>query len=380
MTTGALADPRDRYSSWVEVDLDALHNNVRWLAAHTSTQLMVIVKANGYGHGADSVARTVLRAGASWCGVARIDEALTLRRAGVECPILILGFTPPGRLEEGIVEGLSFTVWTAEQAHAAEQAARRAGKEAKIHLKVDTGMGRIGAQPADVLDLARLIFTTPELCFEGVFSHFAKADDEDPTLTDAQLTLFNEVVQALAENGLRPPLVHVANSVSALTRTDVHFDLVRAGITVYGLQPASWLVLPHQLKPTLTWNSQLSHVKRVAPGAGLSYGHLYKTTDWELIGTLPVGYADGLRRNAPNEVLVKGIRCPVVGRVCMDQCLVQLDKVPDAKPGDRVVLLGAAGQERIAAEEIADRWNSINYDVVTSIGARVPRLYTGQGS
>jgi alanine racemase len=367
------------YSTWVEVDLNVLEGNVRRLSCLTTARVMAVVKANGYGHGAIPVAKAAIRGGASWCGVACIDEAMALRAAGLECPILVLGFAPTGRLDEAIRADISMTTWREEQVREAAVAAAGVGRSAKLHLKVDTGMGRIGVEPEAAVAMARLIRSFPELTFEGVFTHLARGAEEDPAPTDAQLASFVAVVKALEVQGLRPSLVHAANSAATLTRLDTHFDLVRAGICMYGLHPASRSVLPPGVEPALTWKAQLSHVKEMPPGVGVSYGHSYKTTHTERIGTLPVGYADGLRRGCRNQVLVGGVRVPVVGAVCMDQCMVVLDLVRGARCGDEVVLLGRQGRDQISAEEIAARWNTINYDVVVSIGTRVPRVHRLSG-
>jgi alanine racemase len=239
-------------------------------------------------------------------------------------------------------------------------------------------MSRLGVSPEGVVDMARRMADTPGVIFEGMFTHFARADELEPGPTDEQEVVFQQVLEQLEDVGLRPPLVHAANSATTLTRPNDHFDMVRAGIAIYGLHPSHECSVPEEFQPALTWKTQLSQVKLLPPGRGLSYGHIYTTSRNELIGTLPVGYADGFRRTTGNQALVGGRRVPVVGRVCMDQCLVQLDAVPDARPGDEVVLIGSQGEESISAEEVADRWGTINYEVTCGIGARVPRLYSGE--
>jgi alanine racemase len=363
------------YSNWLEIDLGAIENNVRWYLQNTGVQVMAIVKANAYGHGAVPVAKAALRAGASWCGVARIDEALELRRAGLDCPILLLGFTPSGRVRDAIDEQISLTVWCEEQIKLASSTAQTTGKPARLHLKVDSGMSRLGAQPEEAQALAIQLANTSGIIFEGLFTHFARADEADRSTTEWQESLFLRVLSTLDAKGLRPPLVHAANSAAGLNRPSAYFNLVRAGIAIYGLHPSSECPLPEEFRPALSWKSVLSQVKMLPPGRGLSYGHEYTTRSEELIGTLPAGYADGLRRVKGNQVLVAGRRVAVVGRVCMDQALLQLDGVPHASEGDEVVLIGAQGDERISAEEVARRWSTINYEVVCGIGPRVPRLY-----
>jgi alanine racemase len=361
-----------KFSTWIEVDLAAIENNVRQI---TGVAVMAVVKADGYGHGALKVARAALHAGASWCGVARIEEALELRGAGIEAPILVLGYTPPGRVEEGIAARVSLTVWTTDHLQQAVRAAGRLGEPARLHLKVDTGMSRLGAQPEDARELARRMAQGPDVVFEGLFTHLACADDADPATTDSQAQSFHRLLGRLEADGLRPPLVHAANSAAGLTRPDLYFDMVRLGIAMYGLHPSAERPLPPTFRPALSWKSILSQVKLVPPGRGISYGHEYTTASLERIGTAPVGYADGFRRGSPNQVLVGGRIVPVVGRVCMDQIMVQLDVVPEAREGDEVVLIGAQGGERISAEQVARRWGTINYEVVCGIGRRVPRFY-----
>lgn len=369
-------DEPGRCSTWVEVDLRVIENNVRFFVERTDAQVMAVVKADGYGHGAVPVAQAALRAGAAWCGVARLSEALELRDAGLACPILLLGLTAEAEMEMAVRAGVSMNVWRKGQIEAAAQIARQLDLRAKLHLKVDTGMSRLGVEPSRASGLARSLTDRAEVQFEGVFTHFARADEDDPAPTDRQAERFQQVLQQLQDEGARPTLVHSANSAATLKRPDLHFDLVRVGIALYGLHPSAETRLPVELRPALTWKTQLSQVKQLPPGRGVSYGHVYTTEKEERIGTLPVGYADGLRRTQDNMVLVRGLRVPVVGRVCMDQCMVQLDAVPEAEAGEEVVLIGWQGDAHISAEEVAQRWGTINYEVVCGIGKRVPRVYT----
>ena len=336
---------------------------------------MAIVKADAYGHGAVPVARAALLAGASWCGVARLEEALELRMAGLECPILLLGYTPPGQMKAAVAQQVSMTVWTRDHIRQAAEAARLAGEPALVHLKLDTGMGRIGVIPEQVLPLAHLLAHTSGVIFQGLFTHLARADEPEREPTNAQEHLFREALAVLDAEGLRPPVVHVSNSAASLTRTDLAFDMVRLGIAMYGLHPSPSCHLPGAFHPALTWKTVLSHVKMLPPGSGVSYGHEYITKSQERIGTIPVGYADGFRKTASNLALVNGTRVPVLGRVCMDQCMLQLDAVPGARIGDEVILIGPQGSEEITVEDVAQRWGTINYEVVCAIGRRVPRFY-----
>ncbi|MFO7622892.1 MAG: alanine racemase [Anaerolineales bacterium] len=362
------------YSTWVEVDLSAIENNIRRLIQLSGVQLMAVVKANAYGHGAVPVAQAALRAGAAWCGVARLEEALELRRAGLDCPILLLGYTPPDRLDEAVASRVSLTLWNVDQAQAAAAAGQRVGVPARVHLKVDSGMGRLGVQAEDVLSLARSL-PPADIQFEGVFTHFARADEADPAATEAQEWRFAGALEALQASGRLPPVVHASNSAAGLTRPKARFTLVRAGIAMYGLHPSAECPLPDGLLPALTWKTVLSQVKVLPAGRGVSYGHTYVTQGAERIGTAPVGYADGYRRTTGNVALVGGQRVPVVGRVCMDQIMLQLDGVRLAQAGDEVLLIGQQAGACLRAEDLAQIWGTINYEVVCGIGARVPRLY-----
>lgn len=366
----------ETYSTWVEVDLNSISGNVASISQKTGVPVMAVVKADAYGHGIIPVARSVLEnGGASWLGVARIEEALQLRDSGLECPILVLGYSPAEKFSEAIAEDISLTFWNLEQLAIMEKIAEKVGKQVKVHLKVDSGMSRLGIQPEDVLGLVEKIIDFPEVLFEGVFTHFARADESDRSSTTGQELIFKEVLNSLVAAGACPPIVHAANSAAALSQPTAYFNLVRPGIAIYGLEPSRDWSLPSSFKAALTWKAVISQVKMLPPGRGVSYGHEYVTKKNEHIGTIPVGYADGFRRIEGNQVLVRGTRVPVVGRVCMDQISVQLDGVPNAKAGDEVVILGKQGQETITAEEIADRWGTINYEVVCGISGRVPRIY-----
>lgn len=367
----------NRFSTWVEVDLEAIARNVSVLAAITQVKLMVVVKASGYGHGAVQVAKAALSSGASWCAVARIEEALIIRRAGIESPILVMGLTPKERLLDALREQISLTIWSNDQIEPIKTAAEQSVHEAKLHLKVNTGMNRLGCQPEHVLGIAQGIKAQDRLGLEGVFTHFACADELGAKANQTQLQQFLDVLSGLEQNGLKPGIIHAANSAAALSIPAARFDAVRIGIAMYGLHPSNEILLPDEFQAALTWKTQLSQVRWVPPGSGISYGHNYVTKGEERIGTLPVGYADGFRRVSGNEVLIRGRIAPIVGRVCMDQCLVQLDGIPEAEEGDEVILIGSQEGAQITAEDVARRWQTINYEVTCGIGSRVPRLYSG---
>jgi alanine racemase len=278
-------------------------------------------------------------------------------------------------LEDAISKQVSLTVWNEGQIQAASQVAEDLGADARLHIKVDTGMSRLGVQPASALNLVKHAGNMPRVILEGIFTHYALADELDPEPTNAQEAIFLELIEFLQVEGLRPAHVHAANSAAGLTRPSSYFDLVRMGIALYGLHPSPNCRLPPEFRPALTWKTQVSQIKTLPAGRGISYGHSYTTRSQESIGTLPIGYADGFRRLAGNQVLINGVKAPVVGRVTMDQIMVRLDGIPQVKAGDEVVLIGQQGDARISAEEVAETWGTINYEVVCAIGPRVPRLY-----
>ncbi|HEY71158.1 MAG TPA: alanine racemase [Anaerolineae bacterium] len=364
-----------KFSTWAEIDLGAIENNVQLLAKSTQAEIMAVLKANAYGHGVIPVSQAVLRAGATWCGLARVEEALELRFSGFNGPILVLGFTAPGRVRALIEADVSMAVWSEEQLERFADAASEAGKPARLHLKVDTGMGRLGAMPEKTLGLAERISQRRGVLFEGIFTHFARADETDPSPTDEQDKNLKHVLKELDKAGLRPPLVHAANSAASLTRPNAHYNMIRAGIAIFGLHPSAECRLPSGFQPAIMWKSQLSQVRMLPPGRGVSYGHEYITSGNERIGIVPVGYADGFRRTPGNQVLVGGKRVPVVGRVCMDQISLQLDAVPDANVGDEVVLIGRQGEETMSAAEVAKCWGTIHYEVICGLSPRVHRIY-----
>lgn len=364
-----------QYATWVEIDLGAIEDNIRYFSEMSSAQVMAVVKANAYGHGSVEVSKAALHGGASWLAVARVEEALELRGSGIEAPILILGHTPKDRVKEMIEAGTTLTIWSLEQAEWAAVAAGQLGCTADLHLKVDTGMSRLGVRPLDVSKLIDAIKKLGGVNLGGIFTHLARADESDPGPTDHQADRFLQVISDLEKSGLKPPLVHCANSAASLKRLGLHLDLIRIGIAMYGLEPSRDSRLPKVIRPALTWRSSLAQVKTLPAGRGVSYGHEYVTSREERVGTIPVGYADGFRRVMGNLVLVRGRFVPVIGRVTMDQIIVNLDQLPDAAAGDEVVILGKQAKQRISAEDIGERWGTINYEVTSGIAARVPRVY-----
>jgi len=364
--------------TWIEIDLSAVEGNVKALRTATGVPIMAVVKANGYGHGAVEISQAALAAGASWLAVSCAEEALVLREAGISVPILVLGMVTAQEADEAIAAGLSLTVYCRESAELYSQRASALGRSVNVHLKVDTGMGRLGTLPGKPsLELAQSITAMPAVHLEGVFTHLACADEEHPAPTVDQLAKFNATLQALKESGIRPAWIHAANSAAALAFPQARFNIVRTGVAVYGVHPSDQVMLPDAFRPALSWKARLVSCKVLPPGWGVSYGMEYHTTGEETVGVIPVGYADGWRRSRPNIVLLGGQRTPVIGRVCMDQCMIRLPR--DASLGTEVVLIGRQNGEEIRVEEVAKRWGTINYEVITGISARMPRVYVRNG-
>jgi len=366
------------YSTWLEINLDAIRDNVRQLIELTHTRVMAVVKADGYGHGALAVAKAAAEAGATWCGVARLDEALAIRRAGVNCRILVLGYTPPDRIPDAIANNVTLTVYDAKVAHEYADLAESEELDVRVHVKVDTGMGRLGMTPDHALAFLTTFHARTGVEVEGIFTHFARADEPDALTTHEQLERFNRLLKEVEAHGLRPKLVHAANSAAIVAYPESWFDIVRPGIALQGLDPSPECPLPAGFRAALSWKARLSSVKTLPAGHGISYGHAYYTQDEERIGVIPVGYADGFRRVPGNTVLVGGQRVPVVGNVTMDQSMVRLDAIPGAHIGSEVVLLGRQGKQTITGHEIAQRWGTITYEVICGLATRLPRLYLGE--
>lgn len=371
---------------WAEVDLEAIRENIRQIRRFTrqgtkAPEIMAVVKAEAYGHGAVATARAALEAGATRLGVAIPEEGILLREAGIDRPVLV--FTPllPDQAETFLDYSLTATIAGEESARALSAGAGRRGQEARVHLKVDTGMGRVGVPPGEAPGLARKVAALPNLEVEGVYSHFATADEADLTFARRQLDLFKEVLNNLAEAGMRIPLKHIANSGAIINLPESYFDLVRPGIIIYGLYPSAETPrdrLP--LKPALSLKARVVQVKRVPPGTGISYGRIYHTKRATNIVTLPLGYADGWSRLLSGEarVLLRGKSFPLVGRICMDQCMADVEDLA-VEPGEEAVLIGKQGEEEISVDEVAGLLGTINYEVVCMLSDRVPRVWLHAG-
>ncbi|MCL6611054.1 MAG: alanine racemase [Peptococcaceae bacterium] len=368
--------------AWAEIDLDALSHNIREIcrAAGPRAGVMAVVKANAYGHGAVETAKTALAGGAARLAVARSAEGAHLRRAGIESPILVLGYTPAGLIREVVEQGLEQAVFGKEYAHMVNEQAARMGVKIPVHIKIDTGMGRIGVMAGTgsaVLEVKE-IAALPNLEAVGIFTHFAAADSADKSYTRSQWMKFVKLLEDLRREGLDFALRHCANSAAILDFPESRLNLVRAGIALYGLYPSAE-VSRHRiiLRPVMSFKTRVAQVRPVPEGFSVSYGCTYKTERPTVIATLPVGYADGYSRRLSNrgEVLVRGQRAPVVGRVCMDQCMIDVGNIPGVAPGDEVVLFGRQGDRVLPVEEVAGWIGTINYEVVCMVGTRVPRIY-----
>ena len=374
----ATARPSGGFPSQVSINLNAIAANVRSIKSlvREDVGLMAVVKANAYGHGAPEVARTALDNGADLLAVANIEEALDLRRAGIDAPILTLSYVPAAAVSRAVESDITVTVFDWEQARHYQLAAGAGHGRLSAHIKVDTGMGRLGILPADAVELCRRADELPAIRLVGIYTHFSSAD-ADSRYTAEQLSRFRDLLTGLDVLGIRFHYVHTANSAALLTQPGSHFNLVRPGLLLYGLNPLQGGEGPDWLKPAMTWKTVIAQIKTLPAGSAVGYGNTYRTRGDERIAVLPVGYADGLRR-APRtwrEVLVRGQRAPVVGRVSMEKTTVNVSHIPGARAEDEVVLLGKQGEDEISAEEIADWIGSINYEVVTSIAPGLARKF-----
>lgn len=367
-----------------EVDLDAIAHNVVLLGQVAApAELCVVVKADGYGHGAVAVAEVALASGASHLAVALVEEGSVLRKAGIDAPILVLSEPRPADITRAVDAGLELTLYTPGGIAAAGDAARRAGRPVRVHLKVNTGMNRVGASSEDLPALAAQVAARPSLVLDAVWTHCAVADEPDNPFTVTQLERLDAVLDELARRDLAPRRVHAANSAATLDHPRSRRDLVRCGIAVYGIAPAPALADRLPLRPALRLTAEVSMVKAVPAGQGVSYGLRHTFDTDTVVATVPLGYADGVPRRLSSvggEVLIRGRRRPMVGVVTMDQFLVDCGPVgdPDAEAvtvGDEVVLIGRQGDEGILADEWAERLDTIAYEIVCGIGPRVPRVY-----
>lgn len=384
-----MSDPR----AWAEIDLAAVRANARRLASLSQpAQLCAVVKANGYGHGAVQVARAALEGGATWLAVALVDEGLELRSAGIEAPVLVLSEPPREAMADIVAAALVPTLYTDEGVEAAVKAAARrlvshsgrsdslAGPTERpldVHVKVDTGMHRVGADPKVALDVARAVVDRSELRLAGVWTHLAVADEPANPFTGQQLERFEAVRAQLEADGIECGTLHAANSAGAIGHPRARYDLVRCGIALYGIAPSAELEGSMELSPVMSVKARVSMVRQVPAGDGISYGLRYRLERRSTVATVPLGYADGVPRAlsaAGGEVLIGGRRRPIAGTITMDQLMVDCGSDSVAR-GDEVVLIGAQGRERVTADEWAEHVGTIAYEIVCRIGPRVPRVH-----
>lgn len=358
------------------VNLQAIQENLRnlkhYLPRHTS--VIAVVKADGYGHGEVEVANAAIVAGARMVSVATPDEALYLRDGGITADILVMGLSPVKFAEKAASLGIQVAVSDAGWLRQAADIVKEADHPLNVHVKIDSGMGRIGLRDEAALqEIVEVIEGSDKIRLAGAFTHFACADEEDPSNTEGQFNRFMELVGKFPQ---RPPIVHASNSAAALLYPEYALDAVRFGISLYGIAPSSYVgtKLPFELKKAFTLETELAYVKKLEKGSAISYGGTYETEQDEWIGTLPIGYADGLKRGLRGQdVLIGGERMPIVGTICMDQCMVRLPR--ELAAGEKVTLIGRQGDEEITMEEWADRLGTIPYEIAVTIGKRVPRIY-----
>lgn len=372
---------KNYYRAQADVNLDAIRHNVAQIRAMLTrdTRLMIIVKADAYGHGAVPVAKALDENGADAYGVAIIEEAVELREAGIEKPILVLGYTPKEQYGMVVSYGVTQTVFQYDMAQALSIEASSLGKRARIHIKVDTGMSRIGyPDTKESIEEIKQIAALPGIEIEGIFSHFARADECDKSSITEQLRRFNSFCALLKKEGIDIPIRHIANSAGAINDREANLNMVRWGICTYGIYPSDEVSKEGLgLIPAMELRSHVIFVKDVGAGIGISYGSTYVTKSRMRVATIPVGYADGYSRNLSNcgKVIIHGQYAPILGRICMDQFMVDVTHIKDVKQGDTVTLLGRDQDAYISVEELSDWSHSFRYELICTVGKRIPRVY-----
>lgn len=374
-----------QHVNWAEIDLDAVAYNTAQLKKHIGEHcaLAAVVKANAYGHGALEVAQVALRSGATRLCVARADEAIALRLGGISAPILVMGHCDPAQAAALVAHRITPAVANMQLARALSSSVAAAGTAPlPVHVKIDTGLGRFGLLPEEAVPFVSALLQLPGLWLEGVFTHFATADEADLSYARRQLAVYWEVLRQLAEAGISVPVRHTANSAATLALPESHFDMVRCGISIYGLRPSAEVKMVVPLRPAMTLKSRIARLRTLPAGSCVGYGCTFVTSRPTKVALVPLGYGDGYRRGLSNkgQVLVRGRRVPIIGRVCMDQFMVDVTALLDVCEGDEVVLLGRQGDDEINAEEIGAWVGTNNYETVAAILPRVPRVYlTGSG-
>lgn len=372
--------------AWAEIDLDAIAHNVREIKriAGKRVEMMGVVKADAYGHGVLEVIRTLLDNGVTQLAVSMLDEAIQIRKMGIEVPILILSYTDPARAQEIVINGVTQTVFSHDLAQALSTASVKLGRNVKIHVKVDTGMTRVGFMPGysavkNIMEISKL----PGLIIEGLFTHFASADESEKDYTMLQFERYISVCSELGRVGIHIPVKHVCNSAGIIQYPEMHMDLIRPGVILYGLYPSQQVDRDKiHLKPAMTLKANVILVKDVEQDTFISYGRTFRTSRLSRIATIPIGYADGYTRLLSNKgkVLVNGEFAPIVGRICMDQCMIDVtDLKQEVHVGDEVVIFGSQNGACISVDEVAADIGTINYEVVCIIGKRIPRVYLKEG-
>lgn len=365
--------------AWAEINLDALVENIRNIRKITSpgAKVMGVVKSDAYGHGAIEVSKAILENGADYLAVATVEEGVELREAGIEAPILILGATADSQAEEIIQHDIMPSVFSVEYGRALSNMAKKLGKEANIYIKLDTGMSRIGfvADRSETVDEIAEIASMPNIMIQGIFSHFSTADEADDSYTKRQFEKFMGVCGALESIGVKIPIKSIANSASIMMYPEYHLDMVRAGIVLYGSYPSKEVDFSRlPLRKVMSLKARISRVERPGKGAGVSYGNEYITDENTIIATVPIGYADGYTRLYKNKakMIVRGETVPVIGRICMDQCMIDVTNVHNIKAGDEVIIFGDGV---ITADDLADWIGTISYEVYCNTARRIPRIY-----
>lgn len=369
---------------WAEVDLDRLAHNMREIRRISkSKEIIAVIKADGYGHGALDIAPTLLENGATRIAVAVLNEAVELRRGGIKAPIMVLGFTPPSLVDMLLRYDIEQTIYSYDLAREISNLARKKNKLAKIHIALDTGMGRIGFLPNEKsLEEVYKISKLPNIIIEGLYSHFSSADERDKSYTEIQLKRYKDFYDKLIKMGVNIKIRHIANSAAIIDMPESHFDAVRPGIILYGYYPSQEVLKDKlNLKPVMSLKTNIVHIKNLPAGEYISYGRKFQTSRESIIATLPVGYADGYTRLLfeKAKVIIKGSFAPVIGRICMDQCMVDITDIKDVKLGDEVILMGEQGDLKFTAEDIGNLLGTINYEITCMISKRVPRVYIKGG-
>ena len=367
--------------TWVDIDMQAARHNFQTVRQLVGEQVKIcaIVKANGYGHGSVELSKLYVAEGVDFLAVATIDGALKLRNAGIEVPILVLGWTPTEAHQAAVENDVRLTMYDLQEIKKLNEAAASKGKKALVHLKIDTGMTRLGFMATEEnLEQIAQALALPNIEIEGIFSHFSKADEKSKDYAYKQLAIFKDFVARLEEKtGYHIPIKHMANSAAIIDLPEAHLDMVRPGIVLCGLQPSSEMLNTADLKPVLSWKAKVSRVQQVPAGTLIGYGGTYQAEKTMTVATIPVGYADGYDRLLSNKgyVLYQGKKLPIVGRVCMDQFMVDASSAANLQTGDEVILIGSQGDQSLTVTEMAEMLQTIDHEIICAIAARVPRIY-----